>query len=46
MKPPFSVAQPQIETSGKRYLRIVPRSSDTKFHKIWSKGCEEMAMDG
>ena len=34
MKPPFSVMQPQIAKPGKRYLRIVPRSSDMKFHSF------------
>ena len=37
---------PQIETHGKWHLRIVPRSSDMKFHKIWSDGCGDMASDG
>ena len=45
MKPPLSVMQPQIEKPGKRYLRNVRRSSDMKFYKIWSSGCEEMALD-
>ena len=40
------MTQPQIEKQGKNYLHIVPRSSDMKFHKIWSKGCGEMASDG
>ena len=34
MKPPFPVMQPQIAKPGKRYLRIVPRSSDMKFHSF------------
>ena len=38
--------QPQIEKPGKSFLRIVPRSSDRKFRKIWSRGCGEMASDG
>ena len=42
---PHFVTQPQIEKLGKRYLRIVLRSSDMKFHKIWSSGCGEMASD-
>ena len=46
IKPPFSVMQPQIEKPGKKYLCNVPRSSDMKFHKIWYRGCGEMALDG
>ena len=46
MNPPFSVAQPEIEKPRKRYLHIVPRSSDIKFHKILSNGCGEIASDG
>ena len=45
MKPPFSVMQPEIEKQGKRYVRIVPWSSELKFHKICSNGCGEMALD-
>ena len=37
--------QPQNEKPGKRCMCIVPRSSDMKFHKIWSKGCGDMAWD-
>ena len=46
MKPTFSLTQPQIEKPGKWNLRIVPKSSDKKFHKILSQGCGEMASDG
>ena len=37
--------QSQIRIPGERYLRIVPRSSDMKFHKIWSSGCGKMASN-
>ena len=42
---PLSVTQPQIKQLGNSYLCIVLRNSDKKFHKIWSRGCEEMASD-
>ena len=38
--------QPQIEITGMKHLCFVPRSSDMKFHKIWSRDCGEMASDG